>query len=222
MNDPQNRHLSEDDVAVYLDDRSNSPKEVEDHINCCADCASLVASVLECAAYEEAVETSPLTTIQKQEKISLLEKLLNDNATSVERDGTTPHQGAKKTKGQRGDWGSFFTGVLGSQGLGDLFDSGASSPVPALGDKGESYENSHEEDIETGEDLDDSGSESEEFLESPITNDHDEPSVDLDVDDFGIEDALEDNNHEIDNDASDFDDGEMDVEGIDDDSPLDW
>ena len=117
MNDPSNRHLTEVEVAVYLDDRNSSPKHVIDHINSCPECADLVASVLECAAYEDAVETVPLTASQIKEKLTLVKKQLECNAANEQKD--VPATGdSKKPKSQRGDWASFFTGVLGGQSVG--------------------------------------------------------------------------------------------------------
>lgn len=221
MNDLSNRHLTEDDVAAYLDDRNNSPKDVVDHINGCADCAGLVASVLECAAYEDAVETIPLTATQKKEKLSLVKKLLENNS-AAERGDVPTTRDAKKPKSQRGDWRAFFTGVLGGHGVGDLFDSGANSPIPALGDKGESPEDPAQESVESSEDSP-AKADPEDFLQSPITNDNHDASIDLEIDDSGTEeDLLDDKDHGIDNDNSDIDDLDPDIDGRDDDSPLDW
>ena len=215
MNDPSNRHLTEVDVAVYLDDRNSSPKHVIDHINSCPECADLVASVLECAAYEDAVETVPLTATQIKEKLTLVKKQLEGNAADEQRD--VPATGdSKKPKSQRGDWGSFFTGLLGGQNVGDLFDSGANTPLPALGDKRESPEDSEQESIDSAEDSHDSGTEPEDFLDAPLTNDGNETSIDLDVDDSGMEELQDDNDH------LNFDDADLDDDGIEDDSPLDW
>lgn len=216
MNDLSKRHLTEDEVAVYLDDKSNSPKEIENHINCCADCAELVATVLECTAYEEAVESEPLTAVQKQEKFELIEKLFQNNADSVQETNASRDQDVKKHKGQRGDWGTFFTGLLGGQGIGDLFESGATSPIPALGDKGELLDDPKDaENIESSKESNDIGSESEEFPESPITNDDNDTSIDSDIDDLGSEAAFGHHDHDFDDDASSLESEDTDNDNID-------
>lgn len=219
MSDSSKCPLSEEDIAIYLDNRANCPQEILDGINCCPDCIELIASVLECAAFEGAAEIAPLSATQKREKLQLIKPLLGGDGVGPA--GEPPATGSTdKPQGQQGNFGAFFTGMLGGQGFADLLEGGANSAIPALGDKGE-VDSSGSEKFANQEDLHDEDGESEDFMDSEVTDLDADASIDLE-DGSMDSDSLAMDQYDIDSEPDDIGDLDLDTDGGDEATSFDW